>query len=268
MSTKERLDSLLVIRGLVPDLDLAQRLVMAGKIRVAGQVVYKPATNVPKTSEIQVIEGPRFVSRGGEKLEAALNSFAVQIKGRICADVGASTGGFTDCLLQHGASKVFAIDVGHGILDWKLRTDPRVVVMENTNARQLSNLPQPVSLITIDASFISLKVLLPVVQTWFSVHESGSAPDYTPEIIALIKPQYEANHVQASRTRGVIRDPQIHRQVLLDILNFGQNLEWRVMKLMVSPLLGPKGNREFLVLLSQSDDPQANLENLVDSVLE
>src|SRR5512142_1397242 len=163
---KTRLDVLLVERGLAESRAKAQALIMAGQVRVAGQVTLKPATSVQADAALTVDSGPRFVSRGGEKLEAALIAFGLDVTGRVCADVGASTGGFTDCLLQHAAAKVYAIDVGKGILHWKLRHDPRVVAMEETNARYVDSLPEPVSLVTVDASFISLKILLPVVKRW------------------------------------------------------------------------------------------------------
>src|SRR5512134_1933622 len=165
---KVRLDVLLVERGLAESRAKAQAMIMAGQVRVADQVTLKPATAVPPDSVLTVDSGPRFVSRGGEKLDAALHAFDIDVTGFVCADVGASTGGFTDCLLQRGAAKVYAIDVGKGILHWKLRNDPRVVVMEATNARYVASLPEPMSLVTIDASFISLKILLPVIRKWFA----------------------------------------------------------------------------------------------------
>ena len=194
---KTRLDLLLVERGLAESRSLAQRLVMAGQVRVDGQVALKPSVAVLPQAVLTVDHGPRFVSRGGEKLEAALQTFALPLQGRTCADVGASTGGFTDCLLQHGAAQVYAIDVGKGILDWKLRQDPRVVVMEETNARYVERLPEPVDAGDDDASFISLKMLLPVVR-W---------PGWKPavHVVALIKPQFEAGRDEVRRRQG--RDP-------------------------------------------------------------
>ena len=222
---KVRLDVLLVERGLAESRAKAQALIMAGQVRVAGQVALKPATAIPSDSVLTVDAGPRFVSRGGGKLEAALQAFHVEAAGLVCADVGASTGGFTDCLLQHGAVKVYAIDVGKGILHWKLRNDPRVVVMEETNARYVESLPEAVSLVTVDASFISLKILLPVVKKWMSPSPVDppygalhSLPKREDDIIALIKPQFEAGKKDVARGDGVIRDPEIHRQVLLDVL--------------------------------------------------
>ena len=242
--TKVRLDVLLVERGLAESRAKAQALIMAGQVRVADQVALKPATTVDASAALTVDSGPRFVSRGGEKLDAALEAFALDVSGLVCADVGASTGGFTDCLLQHGAAKVHAIDVGKGILHWKLRNDPRVVVMEETNARFVESLPERVSLVTVDASFISLKILLPVIKQW--VNEKT-------EIVCLIKPQFEAGKKDVSRGDGVIRDPEIHRQVLLDILGFAQTEGFHIRGLIKSPLLGPKGNAEFLVWLNQAE---------------
>ena len=166
---KVRLDVLLVERRLAETRAKAQALIMAGQVRVDGEVETKPSAQILPDARLDLDTGPRFVSRGGDKLDAALTAFGVDVRGRVCADVGASTGGFTDCLLQHGAAKVYAIDVGKGLLHWKLRTDPRVVVMEETNARFVESLPEPVSLVTIDASFISLKILLPVVKRWLSL---------------------------------------------------------------------------------------------------
>ena len=256
--TKVRLDVLLVERGLAESRAKAQALIMAGQVRVAGQTALKPATAVDASSALTVDSGPRFVSRGGEKLDAALEAFALDVSGLTCADVGASTGGFTDCLLQRGAAKVYAIDVGKGILHWKLRNDPRVVVMEETNARFLESLPEPVSLVTVDASFISLKILLPVIRKWFtffplSSFNEGKRKEERNDIVALIKPQFEAGKKDVSRGDGVIRDPEIHRQVLLDVLGFAQGEGFHVRGLVKSPLLGPKGNAEFLAWLSQAE---------------
>ncbi len=255
--SKIRLDLLLVERGLAESRAKAQALIMAGQVRVDDQVTLKPATGVQPDSVLTVDSGPRFVSRGGEKLDAALEAFALDVRGLVCADVGASTGGFTDCLLQRGAAKVYAIDVGKGILHWKIRRDPRVVVMEETNARFVESLPEKVDLVTVDASFISLKVLLPVIKNWFRPSPptpSRSAPAGLPitgegSIVALIKPQFEAGKKDAARGEGVIRDPAVHKQVLTDVLNFAQSEGWGARGLIRSPLLGPKGNVEFLAWL-------------------
>lgn len=261
---KERLDKLLVLHGLAEDTSQAQRLVMAGQVRVDGQVVLSPGKQMSSTAQVTLESGPRFVSRGGEKLEAALQAFPIQVLDRVCADVGASTGGFTDCLLQHGAARIYAVDVGKGILDWRLRQDARVVVMEGTNARGVEHLPEPVILVTIDVSFISLEVLLPIVRDWL---DQNTASD----ILALIKPQFEAGREQAGRGRGVIRDPEIHRQVLQDVLGFAQAEGFSVQGLLRSPLTGPKGNVEFLAWLgypaqARGGQPAASLESFIEIV--
>ena len=272
---KVRLDVLLVERGLAESRAKAQAMIMAGQVRVADQVALKPATAIPADSVLTVDSGPRFVSRGGEKLDAALEAFAIDVTGSICADVGASTGGFTDCLLQHGAARVYAIDVGKGILHWKLRNDPRVIVMEETNARRVESLPEPVSLVTVDASFISLKILLPVVRKWILPSPLDppdgalrSLPGGEGNVIALIKPQFEAGKKDVARGSGVIRDPEIHRQVLLDVLGFAQKDGFHVRGLIKSPLLGPKGNAEFLVWLRGKAEKEADIHALVKKVLD
>lgn len=262
--TKVRLDVLLVERGLAESRAKAQALIMAGQVRVAGQVTLKPATAVQADSVLTIDSGPRFVSRGGEKLEAALDAFQIDVTGFVCADVGASTGGFTDCLLQRSAAKVYAIDVGKGILHWKLRNDPRVVVMEETNARYVELLPERISLATVDASFISLKVLLPVIKKWKFIE--GKKQDERGNIIALIKPQFEAGKRDVARGDGVIRDPEIHRQVLLEVLSFAQQEGFHVRGLIKSPLLGPKGNTEFLVWLGENGRA-LDINELVPEVL-
>ena len=263
---KIRLDLLLVERGLAESRSLAQRLVMAGQVRVNGEMVLRAATNVSPDVHLEVKHGPRFVSRGGEKLEAALQAFDLDVERKICADVGASTGGFTDCLLQHGAAKVYAIDVGQGILDWKLRQDGRVVVVEKTNARYLKRLPEAVEIITIDVSFISLKVLIPVIKNWF-LPEIEDGQSSMGSVIALIKPQFEAGRQQVGRGKGVIRDPIIHRQVLQDSLSFARELGYIVRGLIRSPLTGPKGNAEFLTWLECGGSQITSIEEMVDSVV-
>lgn len=257
---KVRVDLLLVERGLAESRSQAQRLVMAGQVRAGGEVVSKPSSTIDPSVLLEVDHGPPFVSRGGEKLEAALASFYIQTEGHICADVGASTGGFTDCLLQNGAERVYAIDVGHGILHWKLRQDSRVVVMERTNARYVERLPEAVSLVTMDASFISLKILLPVVRNWFSA--AGG------EVVALIKPQFEAGRSEVSRGEGVIRDPQVHREVLRDVLTFALEQGFSLCGLIRSPLLGPKGNTEFLVWLAYPQAESLELEPLIEAAVQ
>jgi 23S rRNA (cytidine1920-2'-O)/16S rRNA (cytidine1409-2'-O)-methyltransferase len=266
---KTRLDLMLVERGLAESRAKAQALVMAGQVRVDGQVVDRPAANVPLEANISVDRGPRFVSRGGEKLEAALASFCIPIEGRVCADVGASTGGFTDCLLQRGAAKVYAVDVGKGLLHWKLRSDPRVVVMEETNARFVESLPEAVSLVAIDASFISLRILLPVVKGWLPPHSSPPIFDENGGgqggVLALIKPQFEAGRKESARNKGVIRDPDVHRSVLIGVLTFAQEQGFGLRGLLRSPVVGPKGNVEFLAWL-EVGEPDRKIEPLIDGV--
>ena len=272
---KVRLDLLLVERRLVESRTKAQALVMAGQVRVDGQVELKASAAVSPDARLDLETGPRFVSRGGEKLEAALVNFPVDVTGRVCADVGSSTGGFTDCLLQHGAAKVYAIDVGKGLLHWKLRTDPRLVVMEETNARYVEILPERVSLVTMDASFISLKILLPVVKNWLRPSPPSPLPlageggrgAGDEGVIALIKPQFEAGRKETARNKGVIRDPEVHKAVLEDVLAFAQGQGFSVCGLIRSPLLGPKGNVEFLAWLGMGDAGQTDIPVLVQRVL-
>lgn len=256
---KQRVDAMLVERGLAENRNQAQRLVMAGQVRADGQVVPKPSSLLADGTELEVVRGPRYVSRGGEKLEAALLKFGVGVQGLTCADLGASTGGFTDCLLQHKAAKVYAIDVGKGQLHWKLRQDPRVVVMEETNARFVEALPEPIGLVCVDASFISLKTLLPVIIHWLA-HDG--------QVIALIKPQFEAGKQEASRGKGVIRDAEIHRQVLGDVLSFAEKKGFGLLGLMRSPVLGPKGNVEFLLWLGVDTPSQKTKEELLADVFQ
>lgn len=265
-----RLDVLLVERGLAESRAKAQAMIMAGQVRVSDQVALKPATAVAADSVLTVDSGPRFVSRGGEKLNAALEAFEIDVSGLVCADVGASTGGFTDCLLQRGAAKVYAIDVGKGILHWKLRNDSRVVVMEETNARFVESLPEEISLVTVDASFISLKILLPVIKKWIlplsSFSDEETKKEARSNIVALIKPQFEAGKKDVSRGDGVIREPEIHKQVLLDVLSFARKEGFQIRGLIKSPLLGPKGNAEFLVWLRERGTG-VDVNELVDKVL-
>jgi 23S rRNA (cytidine1920-2'-O)/16S rRNA (cytidine1409-2'-O)-methyltransferase len=255
---KPRLDIVLVERGLAASRSLAQRLIMAGQVQVEGQVVYQPSETVDPQARVELLSGPRYVSRGGEKLEAALQAFPIPVGGRICADVGASTGGFTDCLLQAGAARVYAIDVGRGILDWRLRQDPRVVVMEAVNARFIERLPEPVSLVTVDASFISLSALLPGIADWF-----GGQPG---DLAALIKPQFEAGRAEVSRGKGVVRSPEVHRRVLVEVLGAAQAAGYGLHGLIRSPLLGPKGNVEFLAWLRLPPGEAVPLELLLAGV--
>ena len=249
MIEKKRLDILLVKKSLARSRARAQRLIMAGEVLVNGQVVDKPGTRVPADAAIELLAHLPYVSRGGLKLEAALDAFHLAVEGLIAADVGASTGGFTDCLLQRGAARVYAIDVGYGQLAWKLRRDPRVVVMERTNARYLERLPEPVDLVVVDVSFISLELILPRAVDW--LHADG-------QIIALIKPQFEAGPEQVGKG-GVVKDAGVHAAVLRRIATWALERGLAVRGLMASPLLGPAGNVEFLIHLSKTAG-QSNLE--------
>ncbi len=258
---KQRIDILLVERGLAESRNRAQRLVMAGEVRVDGEMIHKSSIQVAENAKIEVKQRPKYVSRGGKKLAAAIEAFDVNVSGKVCADVGASTGGFTDCLLQNGAKKVYAIDVGYGLLHWKLRNDPRVVVMERINARYLDVLPEPVSLVTIDASFISLALLLPAVKDWFD-SEVG-------QTIALIKPQFEAGRKAAARHAGVIKDEAVHEKVIEETLRSAISLGFFPVGLIPSPIKGPKGNVEFLVdLRLKPNDKAPDLNEMIRRVLE
>jgi 23S rRNA (cytidine1920-2'-O)/16S rRNA (cytidine1409-2'-O)-methyltransferase len=258
---KMRLDLMLVERGLAESRSKAQAIIMAGQVRVNGQMVDRVSAGILPEAEITLDAGPRFVSRGGEKLLAALEAFPIHPQGLTCADVGSSTGGFTDCLLQHGAAKVYAIDVGKGLLHWKLRNDPRVVVMEGTNARFVERLPEALQLVTCDASFISLKILLPVLKGWLAT-QAGA------DVLTLIKPQFEAGRRDVARGDGVVRDAQIHRRVLADVLAYAQAQGFAARGLLRSPLLGPKGNSEFLAWLIPGGQEDRPVDVLIDGVMQ
>lgn len=245
-----RLDNALVERGLAETRSKAQALVLAGAVLVDGQVVTRAGHRVAPACEISLRQRPRFVSRGGEKLEHALIEFGIDVSGRMCADIGSSTGGFTDCLLQAGASRVYAIDVGYGQLDFSLREDPRVEVMERVNARYLDALPEPVSLVSIDVSFISLRLILPVAHRLLN---AGG------ECVALVKPQFEAGREQVGK-KGVVSDPLVHRSVLSRVVGYAETEHFVVSGLTRSPLKGPAGNVEFLLRLRKDGDPVANLD--------
>jgi len=237
---KIRLDQLLVEKGLAESREKAKRLILSGQVLVDGQPAPKPGHPLTEDRIIVLKETERFVSRGGEKLEGAMLAFPIQLSNKICLDIGASTGGFTDCMLQHGAAKVYAIDVGKGQLHWKLREDPRVIVMEEVNARHLTpkDLPELADFASIDTSFISLTNILPAVN---GLLKSGG------EIVSLIKPQFEAGKEDVDKGRGVITNPLIHNTVIEKMRAFGTDtlhLEW--LGLSTSPLKGPKGNIEFL----------------------
>lgn len=240
--SKRRLDVLLVDRGLAESREKAQALVMAGQVTVDERPAPKPGVLVPEDAAVAVALGPKYVSRGGEKLERALEAFGLDVRGLVAADIGASTGGFTDCLLQHGASKVYAIDVGRGQLDYRLRGDPRVVVMEGVNARELPSLPESIDFVTIDVSFISLRLILPAVAR--VLHPS--------RIVALFKPQFEAAKTEVPRG-GVIRDPLLHSQLIGRFAAWCVENGFRIRDLVASPILGDAGNREFLFWLTPTE---------------
>jgi 23S rRNA (cytidine1920-2'-O)/16S rRNA (cytidine1409-2'-O)-methyltransferase len=256
MGKTVRVDVLLVENGLVQSRSMAQRLIMAGQVQADGQRVHKASQRYGTDVKLTVVELPRFVSRGGEKLEAALKAFPLEVENAVCADLGASTGGFTDCLLQHGAKRVYAIDVGKGLLHWTLRDDPRIVLMEEVNARYLNSLPEPVRIVTIDAAFISLELLLPQVKKW--LEEPGDA-------IALVKPQFEAGIKHVGKG-GIVKDPAIHRMVLLEVINAASEYELAPQGLIQSPIKGAKGNIEFLLWL-RTGAISASSEILVNDVL-
>ena len=255
---KERLDLLLVERGLAESRQQAQRLIMAGQVTVDGGVVDKPGTRVPAASGIEVAGGMPYASRGGYKLAAALDAFLLDVEGLVAADVGASTGGFTDCLLQCGAARVYAIDVGYGQLAWKLQQDPRVVVMDRVNARYLEGLPETVDLATVDASFISLRLILQAVMGWLK--PAG-------QIVALIKPQFEAGRRQVGKG-GVVRDAAVHRSVLAEVLGWADERGLGLMGLIRSPITGPAGNVEFLAHWRLDREPAIDVEPAIDHCLE
>ncbi len=244
-----RLDQALVERGLCESREKAKRAIMAGQVLVNGQRARKPSDGVKAKDELALTAPEKYVSRGGWKLEHALQQFGLNVAGAVALDVGASTGGFTDCLLQAGAARVFAVDVGQGQLAWKLRQDSRVVVMEKTNARHLTpaQFPQPFvpfDVAVMDCSFISLRKILP---PGVALLRPGG------KIVALIKPQFEAGKAEVDRGAGVIRDPAIHERVLRELNEFvaaQSELSWR--QVVESPLLGPAGNKEFLVLIEKS----------------
>ena len=241
-----RLDQALVERGLCDSRERAKRFILAGQVRINGHPARKPSDSIKPADELVLEAADKFVSRGGHKLEHALEHFKLDVSGLTALDLGASTGGFTDCLLQRGAAKVFAVDVGQGQLAWKLRQDQRVVVMEKTNARYLKpeNLPAPADLIVVDCSFISLKKILP-----------PAVPLLKPDgkIVALIKPQFEAGKAEVDKGRGVITDAAVHERVLAELNEFVTSqagLWWR--GVVESPLLGPAGNKEFLALIEKN----------------
>jgi 23S rRNA (cytidine1920-2'-O)/16S rRNA (cytidine1409-2'-O)-methyltransferase len=256
--SKTRLDIALVDRGLADTRSKARALILAGDVLLNGAPALRAGSPVREVDDLQLKAKPRFVSRGGEKLDGALDAFDIDPGGWICADLGASTGGFTDVLLQRGAAKVYAVDVGYGQLDERIRTDSRVISMERTNARYLEELPEPVQLVVIDVSFISLSLILPI-----------AAKILTPNgrCVPLIKPQFEAGKTDVGKG-GVVRDPAIHRRVLENALAFAERDGFSVLGLIRSPLLGPSGNVEFLADLVRGDEAERRpIDALIDEVM-
>jgi len=247
-AVKERIDVLLVDRGLVPTREKAQAFLMAGAVTINGRRDLKAGTKIDTDAVISLAEDPvPYVSRGGLKLEAALDRWDIDLDGAVCIDIGASTGGFTDLMLQRGASRVYAIDVGYGQLDYKLRNDPRVVNMEKTNIRLLDpdGFPETVAFIAIDVAFISLKLVLPVAVRL--LNEKAS-----PRIVCLVKPQFEAERAQVGKG-GIVRDPAIHAEVLTKVRRYAAENGLEAAEDMESPILGTKGNKEYLMLLMPAE---------------
>ena len=249
---KVRLDKLLLEKNLAPTRQKAQALIAAGQVLVNNRLADKAGTMVDDSVTLEVKESCPYVSRGGYKLEAGLEFFGIKALGFVCLDVGASTGGFTDCLLKNGAAKVYAVDVGYGQLAWELRQDPRVVVMERTNARYLTtaDFKDLIDFAVIDAAFISLKLLLPPLLPLFRKQIS---------ILALIKPQFEVGRGKIGKG-GVVRDPALHQEVIDEIVAFCQTLGLQNRGVTASPILGPKGNKEFLIHLVSAAEPAVKTE--------
>jgi 23S rRNA (cytidine1920-2'-O)/16S rRNA (cytidine1409-2'-O)-methyltransferase len=239
---KRRIDVLLVERGLVESREKARARILAGEVFIGDEPAHKPGQVIDDHAELRLTAPPRFVSRGGDKLAHALNTFGLNVTGAVALDSGASTGGFTDCLLQSGAARVYAVDVGYGQLDYRLRTDPRVVVIERTNLRYLETLPEPVDLATLDVSFISLSKVLGSVrnllQPW-------------GKVVALVKPQFEAGREQVGRG-GIVRDPRVHASVLGRVAVWAVEHGYQVLDLTTSPIRGADGNREFFLHLQRA----------------
>ncbi len=258
---KQRLDLMLVEQHLAPSREKAKAVIMAGLVYVNGQKEDKPGSTFPEEAKVEVRgQTNPYVSRGGLKLEKALQTFDVSVEGKVCTDVGASTGGFTDCMLQYGARKVYAIDVGKGQLDWKLRQDPRVVCMEKTNIRYVkpSDIGEPVEFSSVDVSFISLtKVLKPIREYLQDVGE----------VVALIKPEFEAGREKVGK-KGVVRDPQTHQEVIKKIADFASKTGFASEDLTFSPIKGPEGNIEYLYYFRKSVCGTTLSENLIKRTVE
>ena len=245
---KKRLDILVTERGLAESREKAKTLIMAGQVYVDGQKADKPGDTFSEDAAVEVRgKGLPYVSRGGLKLEKAMREFGLQLQGRTCMDIGASTGGFTDCMLQNGAQRVYSVDVGYGQLAWSLRTDPRVVNLERTNARYLTQeqVPEEIGFFSVDVSFISLTLILPAVRPLLAEH--GQA-------VCLIKPQFEAGREKVGK-KGVVRDKSVHEEVIEKIRSFALENGFSVLGLTFSPVKGPEGNIEYLIYLERSEAP-------------
>ena len=256
--TKQRIDVLLVEKGFFTSRERAKASIMAGVVYVDNQKVDKAGEEVKVDSIIEVRENIcPYVSRGGLKLEKAVNEFGLELSGKVCMDMGASTGGFTDCMLKNGAVKVYAVDVGYGQLDWKLRNDERVVCMERTNVRYLTEneIPDKLDFVSIDVSFISLTKVLPVAYNL--TKETG-------EVVCLIKPQFEAQREQVGK-KGVVRDSNVHEQVIEKVIDFSTELGFKVKNLNFSPIKGPEGNIEFLLYLSKTEENDFDVKQTVSN---
>ncbi|MGD0765263.1 MAG: TlyA family RNA methyltransferase [Dehalococcoidia bacterium] len=238
VTDKSRLDSLLVQRGLVESREKARAVVLAGAVLVDGKPAAKAGVLVSSGVAVELLAGPQYVSRGGDKLAHALREFHLDVDGLVAVDVGASTGGFTDCLLRSGAARVYAVDVGYGQLDYRLRQDPRVTTLERVNIRYLENLPEKGDLAAVDVSFISLEKVIPALT---KLLKDGAM------IVALVKPQFQARRPEVGK-KGVVRDPQVHAAVLGRLIAWGAGNGLRLLGLTTSPLLGPAGNKEFFIL--------------------
>lgn len=259
MAAKERLDVLLVEKGLCESREKAKKMIMAGLVFVDHQKEDKAGTKIKKDAEIYIKEDPNpYVSRGGLKLAKALKTYNFDLTDTVCMDIGASTGGFTDCMLQNGAKKVYAIDVGYGQLAWKLRQDERVVNFEKTNAKYLDEtmITDPINFFSVDVSFISLKKVLPSAFPFLV--ENG-------EFVALIKPQFEAGREKVGK-KGVVREPKTHREVIVTIVNFLKIHDIKIVGLQYSPITGPEGNIEYLVYGSKDKEKEDYAENLEDEI--
>jgi len=256
---KQRIDVLMFEKGLAESREKAKSLIMAGQVYIDEQKVDKPGTNVSCDANIIVRQGAKYVSRGGLKLEKSMEKFQLILKDKVCMDIGASTGGFTDCMLQNGARMVYSVDVGYGQLAWKLRCDERVCNLERTNIRYLDNslIKDEIDFISIDVSFISLKLVLPKVNELLK--EDG-------DCVALIKPQFEAGRDKVGK-KGVVRDINVHKEVIENVFNFTKELGFKITELDYSPIKGPEGNIEYLMHIRKNSDSELDF-SIIDEIVE